>query len=192
MICDIPPRDSLRPARARRGFQGFSVLTLAWLLGLGALGCGNTELVPGKSQPNPLDVEELNLVLELDQVRKDAGITAPLLVCKSLNQSASDHSDDMRDQGYLRDTSPDGSTSHDRACAAGYDAACSGTVIMAEAVASGAADAKKTLSQWTTDKDTKALLVNASLLVAGVGRSLGGEAPIWTLDLAATDDPSCH
>jgi uncharacterized protein YkwD len=190
MVCDLPPRDTLDPDRARRGPRALAALALAWLIGLGSLGCGSAEPL-GKSEANPLDGEESNLLAELNQTRKEAGIPS-VTVCNVLNESTSAHSDDMRDTGYLKDTAPDGAAPRARACAAGYMAACDSNLAMAEAVASGSPLGEATFSQWMTDESTKALLLDPALLVAGVGRSLGGKAPLWTLDLAAVDEPSCH
>ena len=41
------------------------------------------------------------------------------------------------------------------------------------------------------DAATQPVLVNPDFKTLGVGRSMGGETAIWTLDLAAADDPSC-
>jgi uncharacterized protein YkwD len=163
--------------------------SLALLIGLGALGCGTTETALGKSQANPLDAEENSLLFELNRFREAAGLDI-VAACTSLNQSASEHSDDMRDQGYLGDMGKDGSTPHTRACAAGYQEACGGSVTMAEVVASGSASGKSIFPSWTMDEKTKALLQTATVVVVGVGRSLGDKAT-WTLDLAAKDEPSC-
>lgn len=165
-------------------------LTLAASAILG--GCsGETQFTPGKSDANPLDNEENALLLALNELRKGAGISAPVTVCAALNVAASAHSDDMRDNSYLSDKAQDGSTPRERSCAAGYKPGCGTTVGMAEVVASGFADGKSTLPQWTKEDGTKAILVNASLNVVGVGRSTGGEAVVWTLDLASEQDASC-
>ena len=156
-------------------------------------GCGgDTTVTPGKSEANPLDDEENSLLLSLNELRGGAGISAKVIICKSLNISASAHSDDMRDGRYLSDKAPDGSTPRDRGCKAGYTPACGSTIAMAEVVASGFPDGKSTLPQWTMDDKTKAILINPSLGVVGTGRSTGGDAVVWTLDLASEDDPSCH
>ena len=34
--------------------------------------------------------------------------------------------------------------------------------------------------------------VQASVPVVGVGRSLFGAHPMWTMDMSSVDDPSCH
>jgi uncharacterized protein YkwD len=162
------------------------------LLGLVACGCGSTEFAETKSPANPLDPEESDLVLQLNLFRQDnAGITTPVIVCKALNVSASEHADDMRDTGYLSDTAPDGSSPRSRACAAGYKPACDTQAAMAEVVAKGSAVATVTFPQWTMDAKTKPLLLNPGLSVVGVGRSLG-EPITWTMDMSSIDDPACH
>src|SRR5262249_47957984 len=108
-----------------------------------------------------------------------------------LDASASSHSDDMRDKAYLSDMAPDGSTVRDRACAAGYTAACGTSIPMAELVASGNTAGIETFQQWSTDPASSPLLVNAMLVVVGVGRSLGESDATWTLDLGGAMDPSC-
>jgi uncharacterized protein YkwD len=154
------------------------------------VGCSTVEYADSVSQANPLDAVESELVVQLNQMRTNAGVSV-LKVCSTLNKSASAHSDDMRDKGYLKDVGLDGSTSVTRACEAGFSVACDGTVGMAELLAKGYAGAAQTLEQWAADTTTQPVLVNGDFLTLGVGRSMGGEAAIWTLDLAAAEDPSC-
>ncbi|MFO0758666.1 MAG: CAP domain-containing protein [Byssovorax sp.] len=166
---------------------------LAPLLGMLAFltACsGDTQTIAGKSDPK-LDDQEDALLLALNDLRKGAGIADPVKVCASLDVSASAHSDDMRDESYLSDKGKDGSTPRSRSCAAGYKPGCGTSVAMAEVVAAGFSDGKSTLPQWTKDEGTKAILLNASLNVVGVGRALGGDQGVWTLDLASEDDASC-
>jgi uncharacterized protein YkwD len=164
---------------------------IALFFGFGTGGCSDATVEPEKSQANPIDPEESGLLYELNRFREDAGIAGALIVCKSLNQSASAHSDDMRDKGYLSDTAPDGSTPRSRACAAGYKPACDGSAVIAEVVGAGFAEGKATLLPWTQDENTTMVLTEPSLIAAGVGRSLGADQPMWTLDLTTDDDPSC-
>ena len=98
----------------------------------------------------------------------------------------------MRDKDYLSDTAPDGSAPRDRACAAGYKPACNSTAAFAEMIAEGNTVASTTFPQWTMDAMTKPLLLNPGLTVVGVGRSLFGAHPRWTMDMSGADDPSCH
>ncbi|MDI1436628.1 CAP domain-containing protein [Polyangium sorediatum] len=168
------------------------ILSVVAALGLApwALGCTTVEYADSVSQANPLDAVESDLIGRLNDMRTQAGVPV-LKVCATLNQSASSHSDDMRDKGYLKDIGPDGSTAVSRACDAGFSAACEGSVGMAELLAKGFAGAAQTLEQWAMDEGTKPVLVNGDFLTVGVGRSMGGESAIWTLDLAAAVDPSC-
>ncbi|MDI1444824.1 CAP domain-containing protein [Polyangium sp. 6x1] len=175
-------------------FRGsvWPILPVLAALGLApwTLGCSTVEYADSVSQANPLDAIESDLVGRLNDMRTKAGV--PILkVCATLNQSASAHSDDMRDKGYLKDIGPDGSTAVTRACEAGFSVACDGSIGMAELLAKGNAVASATLDQWAADTGTQPVLVNGDFLTVGVGRSMGGETAVWTLDLAAADDPSC-
>lgn len=156
------------------------------------LGCsGSTDVVPsGPSQANPLDADEQALLDQVNDLRVSSAV-GPVTGCASLNVSASAHSDDMRDNGYLKDVSPDGKTPRQRACEAGYAAACSETSAMAELVASGNYAPDLTLAQWTKDAGTKALLTDPGLQVMGVGLSIGADSPIWTADFGGVVEGSC-
>ena len=179
---------------ASRPFDRRSVLApLGLLLGLLVVGCGDVTTNLGPSSANPPDAEESALIAGLNKLRADAGIATPMLVCVSLNASASAHADDMRDNGYLSDTGQDSSTPRTRGCAAGYKPGCNNaSTAMAETVASGLVNGAETLPQWEKDDTTRALLINPALTVVGIGRSLQGDGPVWAMDLAAKDDPSCH
>lgn len=167
-------------------------IALVLVAGL-AVACSGTTDAPDAepSEANPLDSEESALFFSLNEYRQNHGV-APVKQCVVLNVSASKHSDDMRDQNYLDDTAPDGTTARARACSEGYQPACDNTA-MAELVGSGLENGDPTLDQWTKDATTEAIVVNPGLTVAGVGRSLWGiEKPaVWTLDFGASDDPSC-
>lgn len=139
------------------------------------------------SDSNPLDAEEGTLLFSVNDLRLQAGV-APVTECVSLNTAASVHSDDMRDRVYLSDTSPDGTTARTRLCDAGYQPACD-NVALAELVGSGLEGGAATLGQWQTTKSE--ILLSPGLKVAGIGRSLGGDVPRWTLDLAGEDHTSC-
>jgi uncharacterized protein YkwD len=179
---------------ASRPFDRRSVLApLGVLLGLFVVGCGDVATNLGPSSANPLDAEESALIAGLNKLRADAGVTTPLVVCKSLNVSTSTHADDMRDNAYLSDTGQDGSTPRTRGCAAGYMPSCNNnSVAMAETVASGIVTGAETLPQWEKDDTTKKLLLNPGLTVVGIGRALQGDVPVWAMDLAGKDDASCN
>jgi len=164
------------------------LVTLA--LGLLTASCSTVEYADSVSQANPLDNAESDLVGALNDHRTAAGVPV-VKACATLNQSASAHSDEMRDKGYLKDIGPDGSTAVTRACEAGFSAACDGSVGMAELLAKGFAGGAETLEQWKMDAATQPVLVNPDFKTLGVGRSMGGETAIWTLDLAAAEEPSC-
>lgn len=127
------------------------------------------------------------MLFGLNDLRAQAGLPA-VTQCASLNTAASAHSDDMRAKAYLSDTSPEGTEPRTRFCDAGYQPACDG-VALAELVGSGLEGGEATLGQWKVSKSD--ILLSPQLLVAGVGRSLGGDAPRWTLDLAGEDHASC-
>ena len=63
---------------------------------------------------------------------------------------------------------------------------------MAELVAAGNGDGKLTVDQWKEDAMTGPLLVDPQFTVGGIGRSLFGDRPLWTLDLATMNEPSCE
>jgi uncharacterized protein YkwD len=169
--------------------------SLAFVLALGPLGSvacsGSADVVPtGPSQANPLDSDEQSMLAAINSLRAGDGV-GQITGCATLNVSASAHSDDMRDTGYLKDVAPDGSTPRQRACEAGYQSACAETMAMAELVASGNYAADLTLDQWTKDAGTRALLVNPDLLAVGIGLSVGGDSPIWTVDFGGAVEASC-
>jgi uncharacterized protein YkwD len=155
------------------------------------LGCASVENAPAEKSPaNPLDSEEGTLVYDLNGYRAQSGLAA-LKVCASLNVAASAHADDMRDHGYLNDTGNDGSSARSRACASGYMAACDAKTELAELVSSGNELGDQVFPLWTKDATTEPILRNAALVVIGVGRSLGGDVPYWSVDVADHDEASC-
>ena len=157
---------------------------------LAITGCTSVEFEDNVSQANPLDEFEMEVVTGLNALRSGAGVST-LTVCASLNVATSAHSDDMRDNDYLSDVGPDKSTTPMRACAAGYKPGCGG-VAMVEFIAKGHGEGTVTLEQWKMDAESSVLLTKPEFVVLGVGRALGGEKPIWTLDLADTMDGSCE
>ncbi|UQA56552.1 CAP domain-containing protein [Polyangium aurulentum] len=157
-----------------------------------AVGCTDVEYADGQSPQNPLDPEESSVVQKVNQLRASADAPA-LKVCFSLNVSASVHSDDMREKGYLDDNAPDGSDPVDRACDAGYKPACDNMVGMVEMVAKGNAEGAATFAQWSGDAGTRMLLLDPTFLVVGLGRAMSSDASaIWTLDMSTAEDPSCE
>jgi len=157
-----------------------------------AMACTDVDYADGTSPQNPLDGEESAVVQKVNSLR--ATVNAPnLKVCFSLNVSASVHSDDMREKGYLDDNAPDGTDARQRACNAGYKPACENTVGMVELVAKGNALGVETFTQWNKDAATSKLLQDSTFVVMGVGRAMSSEASaIWTLDMSTVDDPSCE
>jgi len=159
-------------------------------LPLGACG-GSTTASDAPSIANPLDADRSAAVHQLNVLRQMAGV--PLATnCVSLNVSASAHSDDMRNNGYLNDVAPDGSTVRTRACTAGYAPGCVASTSMAELVAEGYASGEDTVNQWDADPTSGPLLVNPGLVWVGVGRAIGATDQYWTLDMAGTADASCN
>jgi len=157
-----------------------------------AVGCTDVDFADGQSPQNPLDPEESLVVQKMNEIRASAGAPA-LKVCFSLNLSASVHSDDMREKGYLDDNAPDGSDPVDRACNAGYKPACDNMVGMVELVAKGNAEGEPTFAQWNGDAGTRMLLQSPEFLVVGVGRAMSSEeSAIWTVDMSTAEDPSCE
>jgi uncharacterized protein YkwD len=157
---------------------------------LALTGCTSVEYADKVSVANPLDAFESDLVVRLNGLRSDAGVPT-LKVCASLNVATSAHSDDMRDKDYLSDVAPDKSTTPTRACDAGYEPACIGSAAMVEFIAKGHGEGDVTLEQWKADAESSVMLTKPEFVVMGVGRALGADYPIWTLDLADKTDASC-
>jgi uncharacterized protein YkwD len=155
-------------------------------------GCsGATACDCGPTPPNPLDAEENAIVQDLNIARGMAGAPA-VTVCKSLNVSATRHSDDMRDNNYLGMTSPNGSDVRARACMAGYTPACATTIPMAELLAEGNGTGDSTYMQWAGDPNATMHLLEKDLIVVGLGHSIGLNNQYWTLDMASMMDASCN
>ncbi|HVY47667.1 MAG TPA: CAP domain-containing protein [Minicystis sp.] len=159
-------------------------------LALAAAGCASSTVDSGPSQANPLDAEESAVIAGLKDLRVKSG-ASDLTLCKSLDVAAAAHADDMRDRSYLSETSPDGSTARSRDCQASYEPACGTTAGVAELVASGEDTGAAALQQWENDAMTSPVLVDPSMRVVGVGRSIGETATVWSLDLATEPDASC-
>lgn len=163
----------------------------ATLLALSA--CSNSTAGTDNVSGVGVDAVESDAVYEINRAREEAGIAATLVGCASLNASASAHSDDMRNKGYLKEEAPDGSTVRTRSCAAGYQPGCVESTSMGELVASGIDEGKDVVARWLTSIDAKAVLVSPGLLAVGVGRSLSDDGTMfWTVDLGGSDDPSCQ
>jgi uncharacterized protein YkwD len=174
--------------------SSFRAAVVALPLGLAACS-GTTAASNGPSQANPLDGEESAAIVALNTLRAAQSPPSPsVIACFALNFSASAHSDDMRDHGYLAESPPNDpqSTVRTRACSAGYTPACSANLAMGELVASGYGTGQDTINGWDGDMTSKPILLNPVFVVAGIGRSLGANIETWTLDLAAKPDPSCH
>jgi uncharacterized protein YkwD len=161
-----------------------------FLAAMALTGCSSVEFADKVSQANPLDEFEQDLVNKLNELRQGAGVPT-LAVCASLNVATSAHSDDMRDKNYLSDVAPDKSTTVTRACDAGYEPACLGIPAMVEFIAKGKGEGSVTLDQWKMDPESNVLLTKPEFVVVGVGRSLGADQPIWTMDVADRTDASC-
>ena len=161
-----------------------------FLAALTLTGCTSVEYADKVSVANPLDAFESDLVVQLNALRSGAGVPV-LKVCASLNVATSAHSDDMRDKNYLSDVAPDKSTTPTRACDAGYEPACIGSAGMTEFIAKGHGEGTETLAQWKAEPESGVTLTKPEFVVVGVGRSLGADQPIWTLDMADHTDASC-
>ncbi len=172
--------------------RDFQFLT-HFLAALTVAGCTTVEFADKVSQANPLDSFESDVVARVNQLRTSAGVPT-VNVCATLNVATSAHSDDMRDRNYLSDVAPepDASTTPERACAAGYTPACNGIAGMVEFIAKGNGDGAATFTQWQSDMSTNVMLTKPEWTVAGIGRSLGADAPIWTMNLADKVDASCE
>jgi uncharacterized protein YkwD len=173
----------------RTFFVALSIFTASSAL----LGCmGSAACDCGPSIANPLDMDEMTIVSDLNRDRVKAGLQA-VAPCFSLNVSAAGHSDDMRNNTYLAEQSPlDGSDVRSRACKAGYSAACGTSIAMAELVAEGNPTGDSTYMQWSGDSTAEMHLMNPGFVVVGLGHSQGLDNVYWTLDLSSVNDPSCN
>lgn len=165
-------------------------------LGVGVLaaslvGCGGEDPPPGPSEANPLDGEESSLLQGLNEHRARNSVE-PLSECAALNVSASKHADDMRDESFVSGEGSDGSTARQRACDAGYQPACDSGGLFFEAVGSGGEEGYIMLRNWQDDSTTNQILLDANIVVAGVGRSVGDDGARWALDLGAESHDSCQ
>jgi uncharacterized protein YkwD len=173
--------------------SSFRAVSLALPLALAACN-GGTTVPNGPTQANPItvDPERVSAIQQLNTIRAMAGVSQ-VAVCSSLNVSASAHSDDMRDNGYLAEISPiTGTNVSSRACAAAYAPACGSPPPMGELVAEGYFSGIETVTQWQMDPTSQPILVKPGMVVAGVGRSQGAQNVYWTLDLSSAMDPSCN
>ncbi len=162
-----------------------------FLAALAISGCTSVEFADKVSPANPLDEFESELIVQLNSLREQAGVPV-LTVCASLNVATSAHSDDMRDNNYLSDVDPGTkSTTPTRACEAGYQPGCSTAATMIEFIAKGHGEGTTTLDQWKKDPASGPMLTKPEFVVVGVGRSLGADQPIWTMDVADKTDASC-
>ena len=161
-----------------------------FLAAMTLMGCSSVEFAEKVSVANPLDSFEDDVITGLNELRKSAGVQT-VTVCASLNVATSAHSDDMRDKNYLSDVAPDKSTTPMRACDAGYMPGCTTAAAMVEFIAKGHGEGTVTLEQWKMDPESSVLLTKPEFVVVGIGRSLGADQPIWTMDMADKNDTSC-
>ncbi|HRI69767.1 MAG TPA: CAP domain-containing protein, partial [Polyangium sp.] len=139
---------------------------------------------------NPLDPFVTDVMTGLNDLRKCAGAPA-VTVCASLHVATSAHGDDMRDKNYLSDVAPGKSTTPMRACGAGYMPGCTAAAELVEFIAKGHGEGTVTLDQWKMDPESSVMLTKPEFVVVGIGRSLGADQPIWTMDIADKNDASC-
>lgn len=166
---------------------------LSLTLALFASACGESPVASNQPSSPDLDAEESAALYEVDRLREGSGVPGALIVCKALSASASAHSDDMRDVGYVAEEGADGSTPRERGCEAGYTPACETAASLTELIASGSGTGKDLVASWAADAGSRAALLDASMIVAGIGRAKNGEGEIWwTLDLASVDHASCE
>lgn len=168
------------------------VLAAALGLSASASACGGETTASNQPSSPDLDADESAALYELNRLREGEGIPGALAGCRSLSKAASAHSDDMRDTGYVAEKGTDGSTPRQRACDAGYAPGCDTVATHAELVASGYDTGEKVAAFWAEDPGRKAALLDASMIVAGIGRSVNAkDESWWTLDLGSVNDASC-
>jgi len=141
----------------------------------------------------PLDVEEQDFLVMLNQYRQQNGLGA-LSACTSLNRAAQGHSENMRDQNFFSHTGLDGSSPWDRCCDACYALGCGPQTAMAENIAAGNSGALATFNQWKNSPGHNANMLGSSYTVIGIGRATGGGTygTYWTTDFGGATEASCN
>jgi hypothetical protein len=140
-----------------------------------------------------LDAEESAMLVAINQYRASNGVGA-LTACTSLSRAAAGHAEDMRDNDYFQHTGVNGESPWDMACAACFEAGCGPQTEMASGIAAGNESGTATLAQLQAIPGDNANLLNAAFVVIGIGRAVGGGTYgiYWTLQYAATSEPSCN
>jgi len=173
-------------------FRTVLVVPLLALSSLALAACGSVSSAGDPSVANPLDSDESDAIFQLNTIRQGMSLP-PVTNCYTLNISASEHSDDMRDNPSLPlgTAGSDGSTLQTRACKAGYTAACTGSPRMGEVVAFGYNTGADDVSGWSTDSNAGPIVLDPTMVVVGAGRSQGAMGYYYTLDFGSMNDPSC-
>jgi uncharacterized protein YkwD len=138
-----------------------------------------------------MDAAEREILRLVNQERARRDV-APLVACRSLAKAAREHSADMRDRDEVSHESGDGASARERMCAQGFEPACRLAGAIAETVAAGRSAPKSVLADWLASSRHRGILLDPAFRRAGVGHASGGEfGHYWTVDLAASADPSC-
>lgn len=106
----------------------------------------------------------------LDQINgwRAAAGAPPLAYCRTLENAAQAHADDMVRRNYYGHYSPEGSTPGDRSAAAGYDA-----TSWAENIARGYQTPEDALNGWRTSPPHNTNMMNPNLTHVGFGLAEG-------------------
>lgn len=140
-----------------------------------------------------LDPEEAAFLQLINAYRGQNGL-GPVAACRSLNDAAQAHSEDMRDNDYFSHTGLNMSTPWQRACQAGYQHGCGPTTAMAENIAAGNSGAQATFNQWKASPGHNANMLGSGFAQIGIGRAPGGGTygVYWTNVFGGSDEPSCE
>jgi uncharacterized protein YkwD len=129
--------------------------------------------------------ERERLLVELNRVRGTgcacAQASHPVARDPRLDQAAQLHSEEMARRGMLDHVGLQGQSPFDRVRAAGYAFRAA-----AENIASGNADASRTLTQWLNSSGHCQNMMSALYVHVGIGHAMSASGQhYWTMDLAA-------
>lgn len=157
----------------------------------GGGGSGGTSCTGNGNPTHGLASVEEDLLDEVNAYRASRG-RAPVSICWSLNVSAQDHANDMRNKGYFSHVGTGGTEFWERACTAGYTNGCVPNTWMGEIIAGYDSTAQGVMNQWLNSPGHEFIMESANYIVAGIGHACGGPfGHYWVMDFAGADEPSC-
>lgn len=154
-------------------------------------GSGGTSCTGNGNPTHGLSPSEDTLLQLVNDYRASQG-QSPVTICSSLNVSAQDHANDMRNRGYFSHVGHNGSEFWERACDAGYTNGCVPSTWMGEIVAGYDSTPSGVMNQWLGSPGHEFIMASPNHIVAGIGQACGGPmGNYWVMDFAGADEPSC-